>query len=64
MNFESEQHRAAAMLVAFGASAAQRASDRADSEAINLRDERAASWRRVTALILASPQSAFQLLAA
>jgi hypothetical protein len=64
MNFEIEIQQAEAMLAAFGGSAAQRASDHADSEAINLRDESAASWRRVTALILASPQFAFPLLAA
>ena len=64
MNFEIEMQQAEAMLAAFGGAAAQRASDRADSEAMNLRDESAASWRRMTALILASPRHPFQLIAA
>jgi hypothetical protein len=57
MKLNAEIRQAEALLATFGASAAQRASDRADSEAMNLCDDSAASWRRVTALILASHQA-------
>jgi hypothetical protein len=62
MNFDTEILQAEALLTEFGCAAAQLASDCADTEAMNLRDESAASWRRVTALILASSQPALQLV--
>jgi hypothetical protein len=64
MILDAEMLQAEALLMAFGAGAAHRASDCAHSEAMNVREEGAATWRRVTAFILASPHHALQLTAA
>jgi hypothetical protein len=64
MILDAEMLQAEALLMMFGAGAAHRASDCAHSEAMKLREESAASWRRVTAFILASPHHTPQLTAA
>jgi hypothetical protein len=61
MAIDAEMLQAEALLMAFGAGAAHRASDFSHSEAMKLREESAASWRRVTAFILASSHHALQL---
>ena len=57
---KAEMETAYAMLGMYGADAAQRASDNACLESLICEDEKAAYWRRVTALIvgfqLHSPQ--------
>jgi hypothetical protein len=64
MLIDAETLQAEALLMAFGAQAAHRAGDFANSEAMNLREESAASWRRVTAFILASSHYPLQLMPA
>jgi hypothetical protein len=61
MVLDAEMLQAKALLMEFGAGAAHRASDFADSEAMYLREESAASWRQVTAFILASSHHAIEL---
>jgi hypothetical protein len=51
LNFEAEKKKAEAMLLSFGRSAAQRASDHADRESLSGNHEKAAYWRRIMALI-------------
>ena len=58
MNFDDERKKADALLHALGPDAIQRASDQADFASLHGNHERAAYWRRVTALIAArSPVS-------
>jgi hypothetical protein len=61
MVLDAEMLQAKALLIEFGAGTAHRASDFADSETMYLREESAASWRRVTAFILASSHHAIEL---
>ena len=58
MDFDAERKKADALLRALGPDAIQRTSDQADCASLHGNEERAAYWRRVTALIaVSSPTS-------
>jgi len=61
---KAEEDMAYAMIGMFGADAAQRASDHARLEALICEEQKAAYWRRVSALITGYEQVAPQILVA